>query len=288
MTSNLESFLSRWFDGLNRGDLDGLLSLFSPAGSRIRNAARPPLEGPDAARKLLEDFFSRSCSRRFQLLDWAQVEDVVFASWTGSLTFAPGVDVGHVRLSRPLTVRLRGTDRFRLDSDGKIVECDIFHETTSPLLAARNAEQAPEGRRFVTEGDLRDLAFRYFKAEEEGDVDVVVRMCDPRVVVRNAAQTPETGLDGVRRYVSDFQARTSARRFTVRSVAVRGDVIFAHWDALLTFRAGVKFGPVSTRRPFSLEISGACRFVVNEEGKLLEIDVHHETTTVLRLAREAS
>jgi len=38
----------------------------------------------------------------------------------------------------------------------------------------------------------------YFRAEERGDVEAVVAMCSDDVVVRNAANPPQHGKDGVR------------------------------------------------------------------------------------------
>jgi hypothetical protein len=127
-----------WFDGLNRGDLDSLLELFGPV-PRIRNAANPPSEGPDAARRLLEEFFDRTSARKFDVLDCAEGDGQVFASWSGELTFRPGIRIADVTLQHEVRVRLRGAERFRLDDAGRIIELDIVHETTSPVLAARQA-----------------------------------------------------------------------------------------------------------------------------------------------------
>ena len=41
--------VTRWFDGLNRGDLAALVGLFADT-VRIQNAANPPMEDPNAPR----------------------------------------------------------------------------------------------------------------------------------------------------------------------------------------------------------------------------------------------
>lgn len=130
----------------------------------------------------------------------------------------------------------------------------------------------------------QQLVERYFDAEERGDVDAVVALCAADVVVRNAAQPPQRGLDGVRTYVTSFRDRTSARAFDVIAVAEADDVVFAAWSARLVFNAGVPFGPVIPRRPFDIELTGICRFKLDAEGKVRELDVFHETTSVVQRA----
>lgn len=117
---------------------ENLLPLFGPS-QRIRNAANPPIDGADAARRLLEDFFRRTTSRHFTLIDMAEGDGEVFACWTGELTFAPGVTIGDVCLQQPLTVALRGVERFHCDANGQVVELDIVHETTTIVQAVRAA-----------------------------------------------------------------------------------------------------------------------------------------------------
>lgn len=127
-----------WFDCLNRSDLDALLGLFGP-NPRIRNAANPPIEGPDAPRRLLEEFFGRTSARKLEVVDLAEGDGQVFACWSGELTFRPGIRIAEVTLPREIRVPLRGVERFRLDENGRITELDIVHETTSVVLAARQA-----------------------------------------------------------------------------------------------------------------------------------------------------
>ncbi|MGH8059797.1 MAG: hypothetical protein ACREOH_21590, partial [Candidatus Entotheonellia bacterium] len=67
-----------------------------------------------------------------------------------------------------------------------------------------------------------------------------------------------------------------------------GDVVFAWWDATLTFKTGVAFGPVITKRPFTVCWQGICRFKVNASGRFAELDVYHETSTPFRLAQAAA
>lgn len=143
MRENTKLLVARWFDGLNNSDLGGLLSLFGTT-PKIRNAANPPLEGADAPRQLLEDFFERTSARLFTVIDMAENGRQVFAYWTGELTFAPGVMVAGVCLTRPLKIQLRGVERFQLDENNRIAELDITHETTSVALAARAAATSQE------------------------------------------------------------------------------------------------------------------------------------------------
>jgi hypothetical protein len=138
MRTETQLVIKAWFDGLNRTDIDGLLSLFAPSPI-IRNAANPPMEGPEAARRLLEDFFHRTTARRFDVTDSAEGDGQVFACWQGTLTFAAGTMIADVLLEQPMTVPLRGVERFRLDQQGRISELDIVHETSSILQAARAA-----------------------------------------------------------------------------------------------------------------------------------------------------
>lgn len=138
MHNNASRVISEWFEGLNTTDLPRLIALFAPA-PRIRNAANPPIAGPDAANKLLSEFFARTTSRHFEVVDWAAEGGQVFAYWTGTLTFPEGLKIADMVLPHELSVPLRGVERFKLDNSGKIVELDIIHETTSLLQAARAA-----------------------------------------------------------------------------------------------------------------------------------------------------
>lgn len=135
---------------------------------------------------------------------------------------------------------------------------------------------------------IHDKVDAYFRAEERGDVETVVAMCSEDVVVRNAANPPQHGKDGARAYVTSFRDRTARRRFDVLTVAEHEGVVYARWKAALTFKAGVSFGPITTRRPFDLELRGICRFKLDTLGLFREIDVFHETTTAMRLAQHAA
>jgi hypothetical protein len=143
MNATTELLVKRWFDGLNSGNLSELLPLFGPS-PRIRNAANPPLEGPDAPRHLLEEFFRRTTARHFQLIDMAEDDGHVFACWLGTLTFAAGISIGDILLPEPLTVTLRGVERFQLEA-GRIVQMDIVHETTTVYQAALAASTKRKG-----------------------------------------------------------------------------------------------------------------------------------------------
>ena len=133
-----------------------------------------------------------------------------------------------------------------------------------------------------------EIVRAYFAAEECGDVDGVVALCADGVVVRNAAQPPQHGLQGVRDYVTVFRDRTSRRQFTILCLAIDADVAFASWQAEITFKAGVQFGPIQTCRPFDLHLHGICRFKFDPSGRIVELDVSHETSSALRLATEAA
>jgi hypothetical protein len=135
--------IERWFAGLNAGDINALIPLFAEK-PLILNAANPPLTGPEAARRLLEDFFSRTVARHFEVIDAAASDNDVFAAWTAVLTFRRGITIAGVTLPCDLEVPLRGAERFVLDADGRIAQVDIVHETTSVMLAAHRAASAAE------------------------------------------------------------------------------------------------------------------------------------------------
>jgi hypothetical protein len=130
--------IARWFDGLNRGDLPALLCLFA-ASTRIRNAANPPMQGPHAARELLEDFFQRTECRHFELIDAAAQDGELFAGWIATLVFRKGVSVAGRVLRDTITVELRGADWFKLDAAGCISELEIVHETASVARAVNKS-----------------------------------------------------------------------------------------------------------------------------------------------------
>lgn len=130
----------------------------------------------------------------------------------------------------------------------------------------------------------RELVECYFDAESRGDVDAVVALCAPDVIVRNAAQPSQHGLEGVRGYVTGFRDRTAERAFRVLSVADGSDVVFAAWQARLVFKAGISFGAIVPRRPFSVDLTGICRFRLDREGRVTELDVYHETTSAAQRA----
>jgi hypothetical protein len=136
--------------------------------------------------------------------------------------------------------------------------------------------------------NCRDKIEAYFTAEESGDVEAIVAMCSKDVIVRNAANPLQHGKDGARDYVTSFRDRTVRRHFDLMTMAVHGRTAYARWKAAITFRASVSFGPVTTRRPFDLELHGICRFKLNDAGLFCEIDVFHETTTAMRLAQDAA
>jgi hypothetical protein len=141
MQKHHDDLVFRWFEGLNAGDLDALVALFAEH-PHIRNAANPPLTGSEAPRRLLEDFFSRTAARRFDLIDTAENGREVFAAWTALLTFRRGATVAGVTLPEDLELPLRGVERFVLDPNGRIAELYIVHETTTIAQAAHRAAAA--------------------------------------------------------------------------------------------------------------------------------------------------
>lgn len=136
--------------------------------------------------------------------------------------------------------------------------------------------------------DFNKLVSDYFAAEEQGDVEAVVALCSDDVVIRNAAQPPVYGKEGARKFASDFKARTDERRFKVLTVAINDDVCFAWWDGEITFKEGVAFGTVMSKRAFKVNLQGVCRFKVDAFGDIKELDVVHETSTPVLRARETA
>ena len=127
-------FIARWYEGLAEGDVEGLLRLFA-ASPRIRNAAHTPVQGPQAARTYLEDFFGRTAQRRFQLLSLADGGTQVFAAWAAEIVFRKGVTVAGRSLSRDFMHKQRGIDWFTFDDGERVVELEVVHETSSLLRA---------------------------------------------------------------------------------------------------------------------------------------------------------
>jgi hypothetical protein len=275
--------LHKWFDGLNGSNTQMVLPLFSPE-CHIQNAANPPDEAPGAAERLLSNFFQRTEARRFELVDFASADQSIHACWTGVLTFRAGTAIADVILPSALSVVLNGVDVFELNAANRITRLFITHETTSVLAAARRLTSGPK----YPPANLESQVLGYFRAEERGDAETIVGMCDEQVMIVNAAQPPVYGLDGARRFVQDFRNRTTQRLFEVRSLAVRGNSVFAEFLGTITFREGAQFGPaIRAQKAFTLELPGVCRFEFNETGKLVFLRVFHETTTAPRLAQAA-
>jgi ketosteroid isomerase-like protein len=224
--------MRQWFDGLNCGDSATLLPLFSPE-CRIHNAANPPDETPGAAERLLTDLFRRTEARSFSLVDVAVAGRSIHACWTGILVFRRGVTIAGVTLPAQMPVLLSGVDVFEIDDSNRIARLFITHETTSVVAAARALAAATSATLPV-----ESLVCRYFQAEEVGDTDAIVEMCDDRVVILNAAQPPVYGHEGARQFAEDFRNRTEERHFEIRSLAVNGYTAFAEFlGRLLSARA---------------------------------------------------
>jgi ketosteroid isomerase-like protein len=284
MKNETVQLVQNWFNGLNQSDIHSLLKLFAPS-TKIRNAANSLMEGENAARQLLEIFFQRTESRFLFPMEITQQGNEVFAHWKGYLTFAAGIQIADTVLDKPVTVPFRGVERFILDDNGKIVECDIVHETTSPVLYARASKSQPN---FVTADKAADVVKKYFELEEIGDVEGVVELCHPNVVVVNAANPTQFGKKGVRQYVQTFKDRTAQRKFIVGTISIHNDNVMVWWDAKITFKAGITFGLVTSKAEFDADIKGVCRFKFTADGQIIELDVFHETTTALLLAQKTN
>jgi hypothetical protein len=276
--------INRWFTGLNQTNLNDLLILFAK-NPIIKNAANSEISGEKAAQQLLEGFFSRTESRHFELLDAAETENEIFAFWIGEYVFRPGVQIADVVLEESMTVKIKGVERFCINEEFRIVRCDIMHETTSIVIAAKNSKAKIEQSK-KREFNPTGVVHRYFEAEEIGDVEAVVSLCAPNVKVINAANPPQYGFEGVRQYVQVFKERTSQRKFIIGKIATNKNVTFAFWNAVITFNAGVTFGAITTLKSFTVELQGVCRFVFDEDGKIEQLFVFHETTTALLKAVE--
>lgn len=284
MKKTTVQLVNDWFTGLNQSDISSLLKLFAPS-TKIRNAANPMMEGENAARQLLEIFFQRTESRFLFPMEITQSGNEVFAHWKGYLTFKKGIQIADTVLDEPVSVPLRGVERFVLDENGKITELDIVHETTSPVLFARASKMQSN---FVPAHKAADVVRTYFALEEIGDVEGVVELCHPNVVVVNAANPTQFGREGVRQYVQTFKDRTAQRKFTVGTFSIHNDNVMVWWDAKITFKAGIPFGPVISQKEFEAALKGVCRFKFNTDGQILELDVFHETTTALLLAQQTN
>ena len=277
MNNEYKNVVTKWFDGLNCSDLEGLLSLFTD-NPTIKNAAFPLDRGSEAPSRLLASFFSRTSARHFQMTGYAESGDLAFASWIGLLTFTG--QAGGTPLSAPLPVCLTGVEEFRF-CDGLIDYLGIVHETTTLGVQARR--QAVSGK--VPDSVSLDRAVRdYFRAEEAGDVEAIVSMFDADAVIRNAAQPPVFGKEGARKFATDFRDRTEFRKFSVVATARQGSKIFASWLGHMRFKAGVAFGPVHTAHGFEVEVSGICDFDFTEGGTIHSVTIAHETTTTMQMA----
>jgi limonene-1,2-epoxide hydrolase len=278
MNNEYKDAVTNWFDGLNRGDLGCLTQLFAE-NPTIKNAAFPLDRGAEAPRRLLENFFSRTCARHFQMTGYAESGDLVFASWIGLLTFVG--QVGNIALSAPLPVCLAGVDEFHF-RDGLIDHLGIIHETTT--LAVQAQRQALLGE-LPDSMDLDRVVRNYFKAEEAGDVEAITAMFDAGAAIRNAAQPVVFGKEGARKFASDFRDRTEFRKFSVVATARQGSRIFASWLGHLRFKAGIAFGPhIHTAQAFEVDLSGVCDFDFTPEGTIRSLSISHETTTTMQMA----
>jgi ketosteroid isomerase-like protein len=276
------NLVNSWFTNLNQTNLNGVLNLFAST-SKIKNAAQPIIEGSKAAKTLIEGFFARTHDRFLYPMEIAQIGDVIFAHWKGYLTIEKGIEIAGIKLEMPLTVPIRGVERFVIDQDFKIKELDIVHETTTSVLYA-HLSLIQEN--FVSFDTAKNSIEQYFSLEEIGDVEGVVALCHPNIVVVNAANPAQHGLEGARSYVQTFKDRTISRAFKIKEIAVEKDNALVSWKAKIEFKKGISFGNIISGSNFSVDLFGICRFKMTVDGKFLEIDVFHETTTAMLAAQK--
>lgn len=127
----------------------------------------------------------------------------------------------------------------------------------------------------------------WFDGLNRSDLESLVELFDTNPVIVNAANPPLVGPEAPRKLLVDFFGRTESREFRVLGAAEGDGMTFAWWRGTLTFRAGIQIGQITIARPFSITIEGIERFVFDDlSGKVRELDIIHETASVVRAARE--
>ena len=105
-------------------------------------------------------------------------------------------------------------------------------------------------------------------------------MFDPHEqVITNAANPTVTGPDAATTVLHEFFTRTTARDFTVHSVAHGEHVSFAHWTAQLTFGDGATVAG-HTVNAFATAIQGVDTFAFNADDLLTAVEILHQTSSV--------
>ncbi|MGW2539953.1 nuclear transport factor 2 family protein [Kitasatospora sp. NPDC001574] len=125
---------------------------------------------------------------------------------------------------------------------------------------------------------------RYLVAEEQADIESVSALFSENPRIKSAANPELTGADALTKFCHGFWDRTERRAFEVIDIAVHDNTIYAFVNSVLRFRAGAAFGPVIACEAFEVTLPTALKFVVNENLKIIDLLVCHETTTAARLA----
>lgn len=281
MTTKTDA-IHAWFDALNDGKHEAAVALFEPTSHRIKNAANPAIEGPDAADQLLQDFFARTTKRRFTLGTIAHGVGRSMATWTGTLTFAEGAVIGGMEVNA-FTVTFSGIEVFTFNEANLFTNVEIIHETATVARAAAAHARAHTPAEMP---DPREVALGYLCAETTADFPALAALFADNVAIRNAAAPLDDRPGSLERFATDFWNRTSDRTFTLIDAAVDDDRnVLAFAEARLTFKAGAAFGPLVAPAPFVLEVPVGLRFHIDAAGKIDELDVAHETTTALAKVR---
>jgi limonene-1,2-epoxide hydrolase len=127
----------------------------------------------------------------------------------------------------------------------------------------------------------------YFIAQNQSDADGVVNLFAEGAEVYNVNFPKFAGKEGIRAFCENLYARTSARNFQIVSIAQgEGNVIMAHWEVTMSFRPGAKVGSFELARGFDVSLQGINKFMFDDSGRIHELRVFHETSTVAQLAKE--
>ena len=135
-----------------------------------------------------------------------------------------------------------------------------------------------------------------------GDAEPFNRSWPPRAIAQRAhepSQRPPFGRYPARvsfqkrrasrrTFPEDFCSRTVARHFDVIDGAAKDNEVFAAWTASLTFRSGITIAGVTQPRDVEVPLRGAERFVVGVNGRIVELHIVHETTSVAQAHRAAA
>lgn len=118
--------------------LPELLGLFDESVI-VHNAANPVDAEPGAVERFARSFWDRTEDRSFVLDDVGISEDNVFALVEATLRFRKGSTFGAIIAAEAFTITLPVAIRFRVNTNNKVTELDIFHETTSAARLAAGA-----------------------------------------------------------------------------------------------------------------------------------------------------